>query len=47
LRWTIKPGNDFYVIWDRTWLRNATSPGLNLGPSSESLTMKLQWTFRL
>jgi len=47
LRWTIKPGNDFFLIWNRTWQRNPTVPGLNLGPDAESLTAKLQWTFRL
>ena len=47
LRWTMKPGNDFFIIWDRTWQRNAAAPGLNLAPQAESLSMKLQWTFRL
>jgi hypothetical protein len=47
LRWTIKPGNDFYVIWDRSWQRNISAPGLSLGPSAESLTAKIQWTLRL
>ena len=47
LRWTFKPGDDFYVIWDRTWVRNATRPGLNLGPDAQSIAAKIQWTFRL
>ncbi len=46
LRWTFRPGDDFYVIWDRTWVRNATVPGLNLDPDAESVTAKIQWTFR-
>ena len=47
LRWTFKPGDDFYLIWDRTWVRNVTHPGLNLDPDAQSITAKIQWTFRL
>jgi hypothetical protein len=46
LRWTFRPGDDFYVIWDRTWERNVTHPGVNLEPNAESVTAKIQWTFR-
>ena len=46
LRWTFRPGDDFYVIWDRTWERNITHPGINLEPNDESVTAKIQWTFR-
>jgi len=45
-RWTFKPGDDFYVVWDRTWVRNAAHPGLNLDPDAESLIAKIRWTFR-
>jgi Domain of unknown function (DUF5916) len=47
LRWTFRPGDDFYVIWDRTWVRNVTHPGVNLDPDAESITAKIRWTFRL
>ncbi len=46
LRWTFRPGDDFYVIWDRTWVRNVSHPGVNLEPNDESVTAKIQWTFR-
>lgn len=46
LRWTFRPGDDFYVIWDRTWVRDLTHPGVNLEPNAESVTAKIQWTFR-
>jgi hypothetical protein len=46
LRWTFKPGDDFYVVWDRTWVRNVTHPGVNLDPDAESITAKIRWTFR-
>ena len=47
LRWTFRPGDDFYLIWDRTWIRNAAVPGVNLDPDAESVTAKIRWTFRL
>ena len=47
LRWTFRPGDDFFVIWDRSWQRDAVHPGLNLAPSAEGLTAKIRWTFRL
>ena len=47
LRWTIKPGDDFFLIWDRSWLRDVGRPGVNLGPAAEGLTAKIRWTFRL
>ena len=47
LRWTFRPGDDFFLIWDRTWQRDAIRPGLNLAPSAEGLTAKIRWTFRL
>lgn len=46
LRWTFRPGDDFFVIWDRTWVRNVTHPGVNLDPDAEGITAKIRWTFR-
>ena len=47
LRWTFRPGDDFFVIWDRAWTRDVTRTGINLGPTAESITAKIRWTFRL
>jgi hypothetical protein len=47
LRWTFRPGDDFFLIWDRTWIRDVTHPGTNLEPDAESITAKIRWTFRL
>jgi len=47
LRWTFRPGDDFYVIWNRTWVRNPALPGINFGSDAESVTAKIRWTFRL
>jgi Domain of unknown function (DUF5916) len=47
LRWTFRPGDDFFVIWDRTWVRHTTQPGINLDPDAEAIMAKIRWTFRL
>jgi hypothetical protein len=47
LRWTIKPGNDLFIVWKRGWRRLVLSrDDLNLVPESELLAVKLRWTFR-
>jgi hypothetical protein len=47
LRWTLKPGNDLFVVWNRGWKRLRLSPNdLALPPDSELLAVKLRWTFR-
>jgi hypothetical protein len=44
LRWTIKPGNDLFVIWNRNWQKIV--PSLSLVPESDLVAVKLRWTFR-
>ncbi len=46
LRWTIKPGNDLFVIWNRNWQKIVPSPRLNLDAQSDLIAVKLRWTFR-
>jgi hypothetical protein len=57
LRWTIKPGNEFFVVWNRGWKRLYLSPNdmaeanfgggdLTLAPDTEILAVKLRWTVR-
>jgi hypothetical protein len=47
LRWTLHPGNDLFVVWNRGWQQLIRSPGeLALAPESEMLAVKLRWTFR-
>ncbi|MEI9812005.1 MAG: DUF5916 domain-containing protein [Acidobacteriota bacterium] len=46
LRWTVKPGNDFFVVWNRGWKRLLLSPQDVLAPDTELLAVKLRWTFR-
>jgi hypothetical protein len=46
LRWTIKPGRDLFVVWNRGWQRWRTRPELTLTPETETFAIKLRWTFR-
>ena len=47
LRWTLKPGRDLFIVWNRGWQRLRTSrDDLLLAPDSEMLAVKLRWTFR-
>ena len=47
LRWTIRPGNDLFVVWNRGWQKTIRNPhDLNLIADSEIFVVKLRWTFR-
>jgi Domain of unknown function (DUF5916) len=46
LRWTIKPGNDLFIVWNRGWQRILTRPDLSLVPQTDLIAVKLRWTFR-
>jgi hypothetical protein len=46
LRWTIRPGNDLFVVWNRSWEKLALRPELSLVPQSDLIAVKLRWTFR-
>src|SRR6266702_6802005 len=46
LRWTIKPGNDLFIVWNRSWEKLLTRPDLSLIPQSDVIAVKLRWTFR-
>jgi len=46
LRWTIRPGNDLFIVWNRGWKRIVTDPHVSLVPQSDLVAVKLRWTFR-
>ncbi len=47
LRWTVKPGNDIFIVWNRAWQRLLLRPSdLSLIPDQEILAVKIRWTFR-
>lgn len=46
LRWTIRPGREFFLVWNRGWQRLLTRPDLSVVPDKEVVAAKLRWTFR-
>jgi hypothetical protein len=47
LRWTVRPGNDLFIVWNRNWERLILSPNdVSIVPDRDALTVKLRWTFR-
>jgi len=47
LRWTVRPGNDIFFVWNRGWQKLLLMPhDLNLVPNSELVAIKVRWTFR-
>jgi hypothetical protein len=47
LRWTIRPGNDLFVVWNRGWQRLILDPhDTSIVPESDVIAVKLRWTFR-
>jgi hypothetical protein len=47
VRWTITPGNDLFVVWNRGWQRIVTDPHVSIVPENDLIAIKLRWTFRL
>jgi hypothetical protein len=46
-RWTIRPGNDFFVVWTHGWRRPiAGDDRLSFQSINDQLVVKLRWTFR-
>jgi hypothetical protein len=43
LRWTIRPGRDLFLVWNRNWQRTL-DPGYRLGLDSDQVVVKLRWT---
>lgn len=47
LRWTIKPGTDFYVVWNHGWVRSEGEDSWRvLKPASDQAIVKLRYTWR-
>ena len=47
IRWTVRPGDDLYVVWNHNW-RRLDPPGESptLSPLDDQLAVKMRWTFR-
>ncbi|NOZ43005.1 MAG: carbohydrate binding family 9 domain-containing protein [Alphaproteobacteria bacterium] len=46
LRWTIEPGRNIFIVWNRNWKRPLNGGLYNLQPEAEQFLIKLLWTFR-
>jgi hypothetical protein len=46
VRWTVRPGSDLFVVWNRGWRGDAGDGNSSLRPRSDGLTAKLRWTLR-
>jgi hypothetical protein len=45
LRWTIRPGRDFFFVWNHAWVSPLTDPA-GLQRLGDQVVLKLRWTFR-
>ena len=46
LRWTIRPGRDFFVVWNHAWLSPLDASPAMLRTLGDEVVVKLRWTFR-
>ena len=47
LRYTIRPGADFYFVWNRGWVHPPDAPGgTELDPQDNQVVAKLRWAWR-
>jgi hypothetical protein len=46
LRWTVRPGNDVFLVWNRGWLSPAEGNGFGLSKQSDQVVLKARWTVR-
>jgi hypothetical protein len=47
-RWTIKPGTDLFIVWNRGWQRPFDSENpFGMETVSDQIAAKLRWTFRM
>jgi len=46
LRWTIRPGCEAFLVWNRGWTSPVGARLSQLPPDSDELLAKLRWTFR-
>lgn len=46
LRWTIDPGRDLFLVWNRNWLHPLSEGSFAVSPVSDQVVVKLRWTFR-
>lgn len=47
LRWTVRPGDDLYVVWNRNWIETTTETRQRFEHASDQVVVKVRWTFRM
>lgn len=45
LRWTIRPGADVFLVWNRGWVETGVDR-YRLPPVAEQVVLRLRWTLR-
>ncbi len=46
LRWTLTPGRDLFLVWNRNWKHPVSEGALSVSPLSDEIVAKIRWTFR-
>jgi hypothetical protein len=46
LRWTLIPGRDLFLVWNRNWRHPLSEGTFAASPVSDQVVAKLRWTFR-
>ena len=46
LRWTFRPGNDLFFVWNRNWVHPVGEGPFSLAPESDQVALKIRfaWT---
>jgi hypothetical protein len=45
-RWTLTPGRDVFLVWNRNWRHPLSEGAFAASPVSDEVVLKLRWTFR-
>jgi hypothetical protein len=46
VRWTLRPGNDMFLVFSQGWLQDEARGGLSFRPTDTKIAAKAQYTFR-
>jgi hypothetical protein len=46
LRWTVKPGDDVFLVWNRGWRSPTEGDGFRLAKEADQVVLKVRWNFR-
>ncbi len=46
LRWTFRPGNDLFVVWNRAWNHPLDGPSFSIEPQRDEFSLKVRFVWR-